>query len=502
MRASSCSTPAMPPIAAPTIRTRTRVVSARRDSDGLAIGRRGHAQRRARAGAARLLVNAAGPWVADVLSGAVVPERRRHVRLVQGSHIVVPRCSHDRAPNLPERRRPHRLRHPLRARLHADRHHRPRLYRRSRRGPATATRRSTISAPRPANISRSRSRREDVVWTYSGVRPLYDDGASKAQEATRDYVLSLDAREGAAPLLSIFGGKITTYRRLAEAALEKLADYLRGSAGEHLDRGGTRCRAATSRARATRRSSPRSCGAAMAGARARGAAGARLWHAGRALLGVRASMADLGRDFGADLTEREVSYLMREEWACTPTTCCGGAPSSAAPLGRRQARARRVHEREGRQGKGRTRANGAHRMSLVLDNISKQVGAETHISGVSLTLKKGSLNVLLGPTLACRSGPGTMACAAGRSPAPALGVAERAHLGHGGEQAGTVLSLVGDAAPDEIRPPTRPKESLLREGAALGRRHTRPARHSTDAALGTSANSTPRSQNDVRRLRM
>jgi glycerol-3-phosphate dehydrogenase len=62
-----------------------------------------------------------------------------------------------------------------------------------------------------------------VVWTYSGVRPLYDDGASSATAATRDYVLSLE--DGGAPLLNVFGGKITTYRRLAEAALAKLAPF-------------------------------------------------------------------------------------------------------------------------------------------------------------------------------------------------------------------------------------------------------------------------------------
>ena len=66
----------------------------------------------------------------------------------------------------------------------------------------------------------------DVVWTYSGVRPLYDDGATAAQAATRDYVLSLDAPDGQPASLSIFGGKITTYRRLAEAALAKIAPHL------------------------------------------------------------------------------------------------------------------------------------------------------------------------------------------------------------------------------------------------------------------------------------
>ena len=72
---------------------------------------------------------------------------------------------------------------------------------------------------------------ESVVWTYSGVRPLYDDGASKAQEATRDYVLTLDAPEGEAPLLSVFGGKITTYRRLAEGALAKLGPFFPKAGG-------------------------------------------------------------------------------------------------------------------------------------------------------------------------------------------------------------------------------------------------------------------------------
>ena len=75
-----------------------------------------------------------------------------------------------------------------------------------------------------------------MVWTYSGVRPLYDDGASEAKAATRDYVFELDT-PGGAPLLSIYGGKITTYRRLAEEALERLSPYLRSAkAKRRLDR--------------------------------------------------------------------------------------------------------------------------------------------------------------------------------------------------------------------------------------------------------------------------
>ena len=92
---------------------------------------------------------------------------------------------------------------------------------------------------------------EDVVWTYSGVRPLYDDGAKSATAATRDYVLSLNT-DGPAPLLNVFGGKITTYRKLAEHALEKLAEPM-GFPDGGLDGAGALCRAGTSRWTAWRR---------------------------------------------------------------------------------------------------------------------------------------------------------------------------------------------------------------------------------------------------------
>ncbi len=83
-----------------------------------------------------------------------------------------------------------------------------------------------------------------MVWTYSGVRPLYDDGASEAKAATRDYVFELDT-PGGAPLLSIYGGKITTYRRLAEEALERLAPYLRSAKARKAGPASRRCPAAT-----------------------------------------------------------------------------------------------------------------------------------------------------------------------------------------------------------------------------------------------------------------
>ena len=80
--------------------------------------------------------------------------------------------------------------------------------------------------------------RSDIVWTYSGVRPLYDDGASKAQEATRDYVLKTEDAGGGAPIVNVFGGKITTYRRLAESMLEKIEAHL-GKRGKPWTAGAT-----------------------------------------------------------------------------------------------------------------------------------------------------------------------------------------------------------------------------------------------------------------------
>ena len=158
-----------------------------------------------------------------------------------------------------------------------------------------------------------------VVWSYSGVRPLVDDGSSAAQEATRDYVLKLDAPFDAPALLSVFGGKITTYRRLAETALAQLQPHLPAVSGEAegwtgraplpgggfpLDGFDAQIAAAGTRfpfipQRTIRR-----------WLRAYGTETYEL------LRGVHC-YADLGRVFGADLTEVELSYLVRTEWART-----------------------------------------------------------------------------------------------------------------------------------------------------------------------------------------
>jgi glycerol-3-phosphate dehydrogenase len=158
---------------------------------------------------------------------------------------------------------------------------------------------------------------EDVVWNYAGVRPLYDDGASEAKAATRDYVFELDT-PGGAPLLSIYGGKITTYRRLAEEALERLSPYLRSAfarkgwtAKSPLPGGDMDVSAVAALTAELVRNYP-----FLSTAHAN-----RLAHAygtrATKLLGNAKSLGDLGRSFGATLTESEVRYLMSSEWALT-----------------------------------------------------------------------------------------------------------------------------------------------------------------------------------------
>jgi glycerol-3-phosphate dehydrogenase len=151
----------------------------------------------------------------------------------------------------------------------------------------------------------------DVVSSYAGVRPLYDDGSDNPSEVTRDYVLKLD--DAGAPLLSIFGGKITTYRCLAEESLGKLARFfprMRGSwtAGGPLPGGVPNFNAFRDEMAARY---PKLGRELLAGiVRRHGALAPKI-------LGDAKGLDDLGRHFGGGLTAREIEYLRAEEWAVT-----------------------------------------------------------------------------------------------------------------------------------------------------------------------------------------
>jgi glycerol-3-phosphate dehydrogenase len=264
--------------------------------------------------AARIIVNAAGPWVGEVLSDRLGLPPDAPVRLVKGSHIVVPRLfKHDRAyifQNADNRivfAIPYERDFTLIGTTDLDFHGDP-------SAPRASEAEIAYLCAAASEYFRDPVEPASVVWSYAGVRPLYDDGASEAQAATRDYVLKVEGGGDVPPVLNLYGGKITTYRRLAETAMEKLAPFLGGIGrpwtahaplpGGDFPVGGVPALAAELRALAP------SCPPQRAERLAR-AYGTR---ARRIVDGVRQA-DDWGAFFGADLSEREVRYLMENEWA-------------------------------------------------------------------------------------------------------------------------------------------------------------------------------------------
>jgi glycerol-3-phosphate dehydrogenase len=298
------------------IRTRTRVVSAERLADRWRLTAEPKDGGPRETVEARVLVNAAGPWVGEVLSGVARANAPAAVRLVQGSHIVVRRIfDHEKAyffQNADGRiifAIPYERDFCLIGTTDRD-------YQGDPAHVQASPEEIDYLCAAASEYFREPIAREDVVWTYSGVRPLYDDGSVNASSVTRDYVFDLDAPGGAAPVLSIFGGKITTFRRLAEHALDDLARFFPGlkpawTAGAPFPGGdmpGADFDAFL--AELKRRRPFLSDLLAFRLGRAYGTRVDRL-------LGDAASMADMGEDFGAGLTAREVDYLVANEWART-----------------------------------------------------------------------------------------------------------------------------------------------------------------------------------------
>ena len=295
------------------IKTRTRVTRAERGVDHWVIHLDGPDG--AREVTARMLVNAGGPWVRDVIGEVAGVNASEGIRLVRGSHIVTRKLfDHNKCYFFQgEDGRiifaiPYETDFTLIGTTdaeHVDVGQKP------------------VCTPEEADYLRKFAssyfhtpiEKDDIVWTYSGVRPLYDDGASSATAATRDYVLKVRS-DGGAPMLNIFGGKITTYRKLAEAALEKIALFFPGTPGAW------------------------TAGVAMPGGdfpvdgfeglvedlvqdypflearqarRLVRAYGTEAWR----VLGDVATEAGLGKAFGSGLTETEVRWLMDREFART-----------------------------------------------------------------------------------------------------------------------------------------------------------------------------------------
>ncbi len=296
------------------ILTRTRLLYARRAGrewvavlDGKPQGRR---EVRATA-----LVNAAGPWVRQVLHDALHVDIAANVRLVKGSHIVVPRIHTERHAFI--------LQNPDRRVIFLIPYERE------------FTLVGTTDVPVPRDEYRARISRDEiaylceaasrytekpitpgmVVWSYSGVRPLYDDGSENPSAVTRDYHLMLDSgpQMNGAPVLSVFGGKITTHRRLAEHAMQKLSrtfpDTRPWTHAEPLPGGNLGGRSFRGLLLEYRRRFPRL---------------PKIWLArllrrhgtlAEQIIGAAQEERRLGINFGGGLYERELEYLVRHEWA-------------------------------------------------------------------------------------------------------------------------------------------------------------------------------------------
>ncbi|MFT5812732.1 MAG: glycerol-3-phosphate dehydrogenase [Psychroserpens sp.] len=294
------------------IKTKTKCIEAVRQNDTWLITLENRLNGKTYTVRSRSVVNASGPWVAKLFSQALPLKSPQNVRLVKGSHIVVPRI-----------------------------HNEPEAYMLQ-----NADQRIVFVIPFEEDFSligttdveytgelgdvkisegeiqyllnitneyfKKKVSREDIVTTYSGVRPLLDDESVNAQAVTRDYTLELEDADGQAPILSIFGGKITTYRKLAEAAVDKISPYFNNIGGQWTAQtplpGGnfTNINILTEGVEKEFPWLPEKLRTRLIRSY-----GTRIF----ALLNNSSSTESLGYYFGADLYEQEVNFLIEQEWA-------------------------------------------------------------------------------------------------------------------------------------------------------------------------------------------
>lgn len=297
-----------------TVLTRTKCVGASRGSNLWTVTLENTVDGSTRTVTAKTIVNASGPWVSRLFSETLAMPSPKAIRMVKGSHIVVPRLNKGTEAYI--------------------------LQNGDGRIVFVIPYEDTFSLigttdveyegdPQKARISPEETRylidivndhfrkqlsEDDVVWSYSGVRPLMDDEQQPAQKASRDYAFEVDAAAGKAPLISVFGGKITTYRKLAEAATEKLCQFFPSAGGpwtrqavlpggDFTDHGSL-----TTELHARWPWLPESLLSRYVrtyGTRTQN------------VIGQARTLDDLGPCFTGNLYRREVDYLMAEEWAMT-----------------------------------------------------------------------------------------------------------------------------------------------------------------------------------------
>ncbi|QNT79598.1 glycerol-3-phosphate dehydrogenase [Entomobacter blattae] len=298
------------------VRVHTRLVSAKRDQDQWVAEIENTTTGKQTTVRCKVLVNAAGPWVSSILSDTLSLGHEKNLRLVKGSHIIVPKLYEGTFAYIlqnPDKRIvfaiPYEEQFTLIGTTDIPWKKDPQVVEISEEEVSYLC--ETINRHFRKKISA-----KDVVWSYAGVRPLYDNSAQNASAVTRDYVFDINAPEGGAPILSIFGGKITTYRKLAEHAMEKLLPYFpelssrsawtatKALPGGNLGKSGfgglldiLHEKAGFLDERMLYRL-----------ARTYGSAAFNI-------IGNSKKPEDLGKDFGGGLTESEILYLIKHEWA-------------------------------------------------------------------------------------------------------------------------------------------------------------------------------------------
>jgi len=299
-----------------TILTRTACVMAKRSKDRWEIFLRDEHSGEMRQVFAKVLINAAGPWVLDIVKQVTHTRSARNVRLVKGSHIIVPKFWEGQQAYL------------------VQNHDKRVIFINPYEGDMALI--GTTDIPyegRAEDVKADESeiqylmdavnryfkvklRRDDVITHFSGVRPLFDDGKGNPSAVTRDYVFDLDT-QGGAPILHVFGGKITTFRKLAEHAMQRLKEALPNMGPDWTRESvlpGGEIENADFEAFSEKLKtdypwlppSLRKHYARLYGARTDN------------LLAEATTLADLGRHFGGDFYEAEARYLVKNEWAQRP----------------------------------------------------------------------------------------------------------------------------------------------------------------------------------------
>ncbi len=298
------------------IQTRTAVAKLERSDDVWRASLRDLRTGQMRDVHARLVINAAGPWVDVVLNSVAGQNSGGNVRHVQGSHIVVPKLfDHPQSYIFqnPDGRIifaiPYEQDFTLIGTTDQD-------YAGELDNIAITTDEIDYLCTSLNSYFNIGIAADDVIWSYSAVRPLYDDGTDKAQEATRDYTIRTDGHSDQPKLISIFGGKITTYRRLALEVLDRVNDVFdrhEESWTETAPLPGGDFGINDFEKELTRLRERYGFLDGKTAYRLLRSYGTSAF----SILGGATAKQDLGKDFGAGLNEREVEYLRRTEWAET-----------------------------------------------------------------------------------------------------------------------------------------------------------------------------------------